>query len=89
MTAWLEIQIKVGPRRLVTGIGKRMSGALQSALENPAEREKLRQLQLIEQARKQALKAQEEKLRQMQLEQAKKQAEENAQRDEPEETDDD
>jgi hypothetical protein len=34
--------------RGLRGIGKRMSGVLQGALENPAEREKLRQMQLIE-----------------------------------------
>jgi hypothetical protein len=74
--------------RGLRGIGKRMSGVLQGALENPAERERLRQMQLIEQARQQALKAQEDKLRQLQLERAKRQAEENAPQEVPE-TDDD
>jgi hypothetical protein len=75
--------------RGLRGIGKRMSGVLQGALENPAERERLRQMQLIEQARKQALKAHEETLRRLQLERAKRQAEEQATQEETPETDDD
>jgi hypothetical protein len=61
-----------------------MSGVLQDALQNPAERERLRQLQQIEQWRRQALKAQAEA-----MDRAKKQAEENAQREVPAQSDDD
>jgi outer membrane protein assembly factor BamB len=76
--------------RGLRGIGQRMSGVLKSALENPAERERLRQLELIEQARREALKAQQEKLRQLQIERFKKQAEEKkAERNEVPQTDDD
>jgi hypothetical protein len=84
----LEVQRESEDRGL-RSIGKRMSGVLQGALEDPAEREKLRQMQLIEQARRQALKVQEEKLRQLQLERAKRQAEENAKDADPPQTDDD
>jgi len=74
--------------RGLRGIGKRMSGALQGALENPAERERLRQMQLIEQARRQALQAQQEALRRLQLERAKRQADQNVEQELPQ-TDDD
>jgi hypothetical protein len=84
----LETQRESDDRGL-RGIGKRMSSALQSALENPAEREKLRQMQIIEQARKEALKRREELLRQMQIERAKKNSEQDAQKEPPQETDDD
>ena len=84
----LETQ-RASAERGLWGIGKRMSGVLQRALENPAERERLRQMQLIEQARRQALKAQAEVLRKIQIERAKKQAEENTQRQEPQKADDD
>jgi hypothetical protein len=76
--------------RGLRGIGQRMTGVLQSALENPAERERLRQLELIEQARREALKAQQERLRQLQIERLKKQADEKkAERNEVPQTDDD
>jgi hypothetical protein len=84
----LETRREDGERGL-RGIGKRMSGVLQGALENPAERERLRQMQLIEQARKQALQAQEEELRRLQLERAKRQVEQNAEQELPPQTDDD
>jgi hypothetical protein len=84
----LETQ-REGEERGLRGIGRRMSNALQDALENPAEREKLRQMQLIEQARKQALKAQAEELRRMQIEGAKKRAEERTPVEETPVTDDD
>jgi hypothetical protein len=79
----LEFQ-RDSEERGLRGIGRRMSGVLQDALQNPAERERLRQLQQIEQWRRQALKAQAEA-----MDRAKKQAEENALREVPAQSDDD
>jgi hypothetical protein len=84
----LETQRESDERGL-RGIGKRMSGALQSALENPAEREKLRQMRIIEQARKEELRRREEQLRRMQIERAEKDLEQDAPAAPPQETDDD
>ena len=62
----LETQRETEERGL-RGIGRRMSGALQGALENPAEREKLRQMKRSNKATMQDAENQQDKLRQLQL----------------------
>lgn len=79
----LEMQRESSERGL-RRIGERMTGALQGALENAAEREKLRQMELIERARRQ-----QEKLQQQQLERFRKQADEPAAEEVEPQTDDD
>jgi hypothetical protein len=66
-----------------------MSGVLQGALEDPAEREKLRQIQITEQARRRALQAQQEQLRRFKAAEAQRQANGQPQQNEAPQTDDD
>jgi hypothetical protein len=66
----LESKREVEERGL-RSIGRRMSGVLQDALEGPQEREKLKQMQKVEEARRKILEEQKERLRQLQLEREK------------------
>jgi hypothetical protein len=75
--------------RGLRGIGRRMSGILQGALENPQEREKLKQMQKVEEARKKIFEEQKERFRQLQLERAKQPQPQQALEDGVEPTDDD
>jgi tetratricopeptide (TPR) repeat protein len=84
----LEAQPETAERGL-RGIGRRLSGALQGALENSAESRKLQQMKAIEEQRMRMLKNQKDKLRQLQLEREQKQAEEKADQDDLPQTDDD
>ncbi|MCI0333017.1 MAG: PQQ-binding-like beta-propeller repeat protein [Planctomycetes bacterium] len=59
-------------------IGRRMSGVLQGAIENSAERAKIRQFEEIERARQEMKKAELERIRKMQLERTEKQDEDDA-----------
>ncbi len=79
----LEVR-RESEERGLRGIGRRMSGVLQGAIENSAERAKIRQLEEIERARQEMKKAELERLRKMQLE-----ATENQNKNDAPQTDDD